>query len=38
MKYKIGDKVRYDGGDWWFYGTVSAGFEHSIINVVNICR
>jgi hypothetical protein len=30
MKYKIGDKVRYDGGDWWFYGTVSAVFEHSI--------
>ena len=30
MKYKIGDKVRYDGGDWWFYGTVSAAFEHSI--------
>ena len=30
MKYKIGDKVRYDGGDWWLYGTVSAVFEHSI--------
>jgi len=30
MKYKVGDKVRYDGGDWWFYGTVSAVFEHSI--------
>ena len=30
MKYKVGDKVRYDGGDWWFYGTVSATFEHSI--------
>jgi len=30
MKYKIGDKVKYDGGDWWFYGTVSAAFEHSI--------
>ena len=30
MKYKIGDKVKYDGGDWWFYGTVSAVFEHSI--------
>ena len=30
MKYKIGEKVRYDGGDWWFYGTVSAVFEHSI--------
>jgi len=30
MKYKIGDKVRYDGGDWWFFGTVSAVFEHSI--------
>ena len=30
MKYKVGDKVRYDSGDWWFYGTVSAVFEHSI--------
>jgi hypothetical protein len=30
MKYKIGDQVKYDGGDWWFYGTVSAVFEHSI--------
>ena len=30
MKYKVGDKVRYDGGDWWFFGTVSAVFEHSI--------
>jgi len=30
MKYKIGDKVKYDGGDWWLYGTVSAVFEHSI--------
>ena len=30
MKYKIGDKVKYDGGDWWFYGTISAVFEHSI--------
>jgi len=30
MKYKVGEKVKYDGGDWWFYGTVSAVFEHSI--------
>ena len=30
MKYKVGDKVRNDGGDWWLYGTVSAVFEHSI--------
>ena len=30
MRYKIGDKVKYDGGDWWFYGTISAVFEHAI--------
>jgi len=30
MKYKVGDKVQYDSGDWWFYGTVSAVFENSI--------
>jgi len=30
MKFKVGDKVKYDGGDWWFYGTVNAVFEHSI--------
>jgi len=30
MKYKVGDKVKYDGGDCWFCGTVSAVFEHSI--------
>jgi hypothetical protein len=30
MKYKVGDKVRCDGGDCWFYGTVSAVFEHSL--------
>ena len=30
MKYKVGDKVRHDGGDWWLYGTVSAVFEHPI--------
>ncbi|MDR0796026.1 MAG: hypothetical protein LBE79_08265, partial [Tannerella sp.] len=30
MKFKIGDKVKYDSGDWWFYGAVSAVFEHPI--------
>jgi len=30
MKYTVGDKVRYDSGDWWFYGIVTAVFENSI--------
>jgi len=30
MKYKIGDKVKYAGGDWHIYGTVNAAYEHSI--------
>ena len=30
MKFKVGDKVRHDGGDWWLYGRVSAIFEHDI--------
>ena len=30
MKYKIGDKVKYDDGEWLLYGTVSAVYEHSV--------
>ena len=40
MKYKIGDKVKYDDGEWLAYGTVSAVYEHSICPLyrVNIER
>ena len=30
MKYQVGEKVKYDSGDWWFYGTVSAVIENAI--------
>jgi hypothetical protein len=30
MVFKVGDKVKYDSGDWLFYGTVTAVIENSI--------
>jgi len=30
MKYKAGNKVKYDSGDWKFYGTVTAIIENSV--------
>jgi hypothetical protein len=30
MKYKIGDRVKYDDGEWMLYGTVSAVYEQTI--------
>ena len=30
MKYQVGENVKYDSGDWWFYGTVTAVIENSI--------
>lgn len=30
MNYQVGQKVKYDSGDWWFYGTISAVIENSI--------
>ena len=30
MKYHIGEKVKYDSGDWWFYGTITAVIENPI--------
>jgi hypothetical protein len=28
--YKVGDKVKYSSGGWWFYGTVKAVIENAI--------
>ena len=30
MKFQVNDKVKYDSGDWQFYGTVTAVIENSI--------
>jgi len=30
MKFKVGDKVQYDSGDWLFHGTITAVIDNSI--------
>jgi len=30
MNYKVGDAVKYESGDWWFYGTITAIIDNSI--------
>jgi len=30
MKFQVGDKVKYESGDWWFCGAVTAVIENSI--------
>ena len=30
MKYKVNDNVKYDSGEWLFYGTVTAVIENSV--------
>jgi len=30
MKYQIGDHVKYDSGDWWFFGTITAVIDNAI--------
>lgn len=30
MKYQVGTKVKYNSGDWLFYGTITAVIENSI--------
>jgi len=30
MKYQVGEKVKYDSGEWVFHGTITAVFDNSI--------
>lgn len=36
MKYKIGDKVKYDDGEWLLYGAVSAVYEYSVCPIYRV--
>ena len=36
MKYQVGKKVKYDSGDWLFYGTITAVIENAICRIYRL--